>query len=63
MARPLYFVVSVLVLGAIVLTAASFLDTGARASERRVERFPAANSLRVQHAAGAACSTRRATCG
>jgi hypothetical protein len=52
MARPLYLVTSMLVIGAIVFTALSFLDTGARASERRVERFPAADTLRVAPAAG-----------
>jgi hypothetical protein len=52
MGRPLYLVTSMLVLGAILVTALSFLDTGARASERRVERFPAAASLRVAPAAG-----------
>ncbi len=52
MSRPLYITLSVLVAGAILLTAVSLLDNGAHASERRVERHAAAGSLRVDAAAG-----------
>lgn len=52
MSKPLYAVVSVLVAAAIVLSAISLLDAGANASDRRVERYDAARSLRVEAAAG-----------
>jgi DUF4097 and DUF4098 domain-containing protein YvlB len=52
MSRPLYRVASVLVLAAIVFSAVSLLDTGARASEQRTVTFDAARILRVEASAG-----------
>ena len=52
MSRPLYAVLSALVAGAIVLSAISLLDAGAHAADRRVERYGAAESLRIEAAAG-----------
>jgi DUF4097 and DUF4098 domain-containing protein YvlB len=51
--RPLFLVASVLVALAIVVSAISLLDAGARASERRVVTYEAARTLRVESAAGA----------
>jgi DUF4097 and DUF4098 domain-containing protein YvlB len=50
--RPLFLLASVAVAAAIVFSAISILDAGARASERRVVTYDAARSLRVESAAG-----------
>ena len=53
MSRPLFLLASVAVAAAIVFSAISLLDAGARASERRVVTYEAARTLRVESAAGA----------
>jgi len=52
MSRPLYVVASVIVAGAIVLSALSLMDVGARASERRTAAYPGVATLRVEAASG-----------
>lgn len=52
MSRPLYSVASVLVLAAILVTAAWVLDAGARAYERRTATYDAPRALRVAASSG-----------
>ncbi len=52
MSRPLFQLASVLTVAAILLSAVSLLDSGARASERRTVAYDAARTLRVEASAG-----------